>query len=166
MAAKNLHQVKTKMNAYSPECDGTSVITPLQNRAQLPYRILVVDDDLNIRQLCAYTLISFGYQVDTAEDGVTGWQALEDKKDYYNLVITDYRMPRLSGVDLVKKLRAARMDIPVVLASGDIPTEEINGNPSLQLAATLLKPFTIGEFLYTVDKVLRANGRFSNYRHL
>jgi two-component system chemotaxis response regulator CheY len=117
-------------------------------------RILVVDDDTSIREFSAVMLTSSGYQVDTAEDGNVGWEALHARS--YDLLITDNDMPKVSGVELVKKLRFARIALPVVLASGNIPTEALNWNSSLQLAATLAKPFTLGELLGTVKKVLRA----------
>jgi DNA-binding response OmpR family regulator len=118
-----------------------------------PHRILVVDDDSGIRQLSARVLIPCGYEVDTAEDGAVAWEALHANR--YDLLITDYNMPKVSGVELVKKLRSARMALPVILASGAMPAEELNRHPWLQLAATLRKPFTGDELLGTVKKVLR-----------
>jgi DNA-binding response OmpR family regulator len=117
-------------------------------------RILVVDDDSDLRQLYADALARPGYQVDTAEDGAAGWEALQVNN--YNLLITEHSLPRLTGVELVKKLRAARMAMPVVLAAGRLPTEELARNPSLQLAAVLPKPFYISELLETVKAILRA----------
>lgn len=92
--------------------------------------------------------------MDAAEVGAAAWQALNI--DSYDLLITDNKMPKLSGVELVKKVRSARMALPVILASGIMPTEELNRHPWLQLAATLLKPFTGEELLGTVKEVLRA----------
>ena len=137
----------------SPQA-GDPVSAPTQGQGNPSNRILVVDDDISIRAFSAAALTTSGYQVDTAEDGVAGWEALHASR--YDLLITDQNMPKVSGVELVKKLRSARMTLPVVLASGAIPTEELNRNPSLQLAATLLKPFTVDELLGTVKKVLRA----------
>ena len=65
-------------------------------------------------------------------------------------------MPKMSGVELVKKLRSARMTLPVILASGELPTEELDRNPWLQLATTLVKPFSRGQLLKTVREVLFA----------
>jgi DNA-binding response OmpR family regulator len=135
---------------------GESARAPNQSKANLSNRILVVDDDISIRELSTAVLIASGFQVDTAEDGVAGWEALHASS--YDLLITDHNMPKVSGVELVKKLRSARMTLPVVLASGAIPTDELNRNPALRLAATLLKPFTVEELLGTVKKVLRASG--------
>jgi DNA-binding response OmpR family regulator len=64
-------------------------------------------------------------------------------------------MPKVSGVDLLKKLRAARMVLPVIMATGTLPKEELARYPWLQPAATLLKPYTSEDMLRTVKRVLR-----------
>lgn len=125
----------------------------LQCQTDSPHRILVVDDDLFIRQLNADVLIRNGYAVNTAADGAAGWEALN--ADCYDLLITDNNMPKLNGVELLKKLRAARMALPVIMATGTLPIPEFTRNPWLQPAAVLLKPYTIAEFLGTVNGVLR-----------
>ncbi len=123
------------------------------SRQRNPTRILLVDDDTSIRQLGSTVLAQFGYHVDAAQDGAAAWEALQASN--YDLLITDNNMPKMSGIDLVKMLRSARMTLPVVMASGTIPTDALNGDSSLQLAATLLKPFTMQELLRTIEKVLR-----------
>ena len=65
-------------------------------------------------------------------------------------------MPKLSGVGLLKRLHAARMTLPVIMATGTLPKEEFNRYPWLQPAVTLLKPYTMTELLGTVKEVLRA----------
>lgn len=119
-------------------------------------RILVVDDDADIRQVNAEVLSGAGYQTETAEDGAAAWEALQ--VNGYDLLITDHDMPKVSGVELVKKVRSAHMALPVILASGTLPEEELSRHPWLQLAATLLKPFTGDELLEAVKKVLRSAG--------
>ena len=132
----------------------TGESAPAQARCQASpsNRILVVDDDRDLRLLSADVLVGSGYQVDTAADGADGWEALHTKS--YDLLITDNSMPKLSGVELVKKLRSAHMALPVILASGAMPTEELDRHPWLQLAATLVKPFSTGQLLETVNEVL------------
>jgi DNA-binding response OmpR family regulator len=127
---------------------GESACAPLP-----PCRILVVEDELNVLQLNAGVLIRSGYDVDAVEDGAAAWEALNT--DSYDLMITDNKMPKLSGVELLKKLYASRMALPVIMATGELPTEEFTRCPWLQPAATLLKPYTIEELLGTVRKVLR-----------
>jgi DNA-binding response OmpR family regulator len=118
------------------------------------HRILVVDDDASVRQVIAETLIRCGYHVDAAEDGAAAWKTLQLRN--YDLLVTDNNMPRVSGVDLVRKLRSARMALPIILVSGMMPTEELNRYPWLQLAATLAKPFTSDELAVAVGDALRA----------
>jgi DNA-binding response OmpR family regulator len=77
---------------------------PSLAQTYLPQRILVADDDTNIRELIAISLIRAGYQVDAARDGAEAWNAL--KETTYSLLITDHKMPRLTGVELIKKLRS------------------------------------------------------------
>ena len=117
-----------------------------------PQRILVVDDDSGIRNLNAAALSSSGYEVDSAEDGAAAWDALNSRS--YDLIITDNNMPKVTGVDLLKKLRSARMDMPVIMATGTWPAEEFARFPWLQPTAGLLKPYSFRELLRTVKKVL------------
>lgn len=120
-------------------------------------RILLVDDEEAIRQICAETLARYGYQVDTAEDGETGWEMLNAAKfdsDAYDLLITDNNMPRLSGFDLVKRLRSAQIDLPVIMASGMVNVLR-SETESLGLAAILAKPFFPKDLIKAVKSVLR-----------
>jgi DNA-binding response OmpR family regulator len=111
-----------------------------------------VDDDPDIRDICARVLIAYGYQADAVADGRAAWKALRAKN--YDLLITDHNMPKVTGVELVRILRSQLLTLPVVLMSGDLPVEAIIRDSSLQLAATLLKPFTMEELLGIVTKVL------------
>jgi DNA-binding response OmpR family regulator len=129
---------------------GASVQCPAPPR----HRILVVDDDSDIRLLYTNALAHPGCRVDAAEDGAAGWEAVQDNN--YNLLITEYSLPRLTGIELVRKLRAARMAVPVVMTAVRMPVQELARDPSLQLAAVLPKPFYISELLETVKAVLRA----------
>ena len=141
------------MNANSNSAAGALARAPARRQTHPSKRILVVDDDLLTRQLNAEILSTFGYETETAEDGASAWEALQ--KSDYDLLITDNNMPKVSGVELVRKVRSAHMALPVILASGAMPAEELNRHPGLQLAATLLKPFTGFELLGAVKEVLR-----------
>jgi DNA-binding response OmpR family regulator len=132
---------------------GEPTSTPARSGTHPPHRILVVDDDSDLRVLYAYALARPGYAVDVAEDGAAGWEAL--RTNNYNLLITEHDVPIMTGVELVRMLRAARMALPVVMASGRLPTYELARDPSLQLAATLVKPFALEVLLDTVQNVLR-----------
>jgi DNA-binding response OmpR family regulator len=117
-----------------------------------PDRILVVEDDTSIRNLNVAVLTQSGYTVDSAPDGAAAWQALHAED--FDLMITDNNMPKLSGVELLKKMRGARLDLPVIMATGVLPREEFARAPGLQPTATLLKPYTLADLLHLVKKVL------------
>ena len=130
--------------------------SPLRCQTNPPRRILVVDDESCIRRLNAELLVRSGYHVDTAEDGADAWRALGAER--YDLLITDHNMPRVTGVELIKKVRGTRMELPVIMATGTLPEEEFARNPWLRPHATLLKPYTIGEMLRAVKEVLSTTG--------
>lgn len=117
-------------------------------------RILLAEDDGNMRCLNNAVLTSVGYQIDEAADGVAAWNFLQ--LNSYDLLITDNNMPKISGIELIKKLHAANLSLPIIMATGALPQGEFTRSPWLQPSATLLKPFTIDELLETVKKVLCA----------
>jgi DNA-binding response OmpR family regulator len=117
-------------------------------------RILVVEDDISVRQLTTEMLVRCGYEVDIAPDGAVGWEALQSKS--YDLLITDNLMPKLTGIGMLKKLHAARMKLPVVMATALLPESEFVLHPWLQAIPTLIKPFSVAELLTTVEKALSA----------
>jgi DNA-binding response OmpR family regulator len=118
-------------------------------------RILLVDDDISMRELNTEALSRAGYEVDGAADGVEGWAALQARQ--YDLLITDNSMPKVTGVELVRLLRSKNTNLPVIMASGATPTEELKRHPQLAINVILLKPYTTGEFLGTVEQVLRTS---------
>jgi DNA-binding response OmpR family regulator len=139
----------------------------VQRKTNPACRILVVEDDRDIRRASAQALMNSGYHVEAAEDGAAAWEILQTRT--FNLLITDNNMPKLTGVELVRKLRSARMALPVILATGKLPAEALAQNPSFQLAALLPKPFYISELLDTVKNVLseadRATADSQPFRH-
>jgi len=122
-------------------------------RLSLP-RILVVDGDTDLRLLYTEALACPGYHVDAAEDGAAALKAF--RVNHYNLLITEHNLPTLTGVELVRTLRAFRMVLPVIMAAARLPVHELARNPSLQPVTVLPKPFYLSELLDTVRVVLGA----------
>ena len=125
----------------------------LQREPHPSHRILVVEDDVLMRQFITESLHLFGYLVDGAEDGISGWEALNAAN--FDLLITDNNMPRLTGIGLLKKLHAAHMALPVIMVTGAVPQNELAECPWLQPAAILVKPYAITELFGAVHDVLR-----------
>jgi DNA-binding response OmpR family regulator len=118
-------------------------------------RILVVDDDLSVRRLDTAVLVNSGYQVDVAEDGAAAWEALNTNR--YDLLLTDHAMPKVTGVELLKKLHDARIAVPVIMATGSFPHAEFAELPWLKPAATLIKPYSMERLLGAVKEILRGH---------
>jgi len=127
-------------------------MTSIQDQVKSSQRILVADDDSAIRELIAISLSRSGYEVDTARDGAEAWKALNEVS--YYLLITDYQMPKVTGLELIQLLRSKEMALPVILVSGTIPTEELRRQPWLNVDATLPKPFNVEELLDVVKNIL------------
>ena len=144
-----------KDNQFLPAYEPAGTV--LQAQTSPPHHLLVVDDDPSLRELNTLMLARAGYEAEGAEDGAAAWQALNTNN--YDLLITDNNMPNLSGVELLKKLRATHMELPVIMATGRLPEEEFARYPWLKPAAVLLKPYTPDAMLRTVKKVLREADR-------
>jgi DNA-binding response OmpR family regulator len=127
-------------------------IAPAQTRMNSQTRILLVDDDRDFRELQKDLLTSAGYEVESASDGAAGWEAL--RTNDYDLVITDNHMPKMTGLEMIENLHAAHMTVPVIMATGNLPTEEFARRPWLKPEASLQRPYTDGELLDTVRNVL------------
>jgi len=114
--------------------------------------MLVVDDDADILFVYALTLTRAGYTVDTAADGEQGWEAI--RANAYDLLLTDNDMPRLTGVELIARLRRAKMTLPVIIASGSIMLPEGGDGERLGFVDVLHKPFTPDELVDAVQHVV------------
>jgi DNA-binding response OmpR family regulator len=115
-------------------------------------RVLVAEDEPTIRRVAVRLLASSGYEAEGAEDGEAAWTALN--RAPFDLLITDHCMPRLTGVELLKRLRTARMELPVIMVSGCMPTEELGRHPWLRVDDRLLKPYSASELLRRVAAAL------------
>ncbi len=112
--------------------------------------ILVIDDDESIVIMLAMALARFGFNVETAADGIEGIKKFD--KGCFDLIITDIRMPGLNGNSVVEHVRnSAKQFTPVV---------GISGTPWLledsDFDAVLQKPFTIKALVDTVNNLTTA----------
>ena len=120
-------------------------------------RVLVVEDDAKIASFVVRGLKQAGYAVDHAPDGETGL-ALAESTDY-DTAIVDIMLPKLDGISLVKRLRAARRPLPVLFLSAKSSVDDrIHG---LQSGGDdyLTKPFAFSELLARVQALIRRASR-------
>lgn len=108
-------------------------------------RVLIVDDDLEIRTCLSDILQEAGYEVNDAEDGEVALALL--RRGGYDVVLLDLVMPRLSGVEVLRRLPVGAP--PIVVATG------MHQLPDLSRAAAVLrKPYDLDELLTVLRRVL------------
>jgi len=107
-------------------------------------RILIVDDSSTMRRIIGNVVQQLGIakeDFDEAEDGVVAWKLFQDNNNY-DVVLTDWNMPNMNGLDLVKHIRSADKKVPIVM----ITTEGGKGEVITALKAGvnnyIVKPFS------------------------
>ena len=107
-------------------------------------RILIADDDDEIRELLEFDVRASGYFVDTAKDGM---EALNKAlNNTYDLILLDVMMPKMNGFDVCKNIRQAKLAIPILMLTAKGTTDDY-----------LVKPFDIQEVLLRIRVLLRRN---------
>ncbi len=120
-------------------------------------KILFVDDEKSITTLITEFLCYLGYTVISTTDSNEAWEFFQDNPQSYQLVITDMTMPKMSGIELIQKIRIINRDIPIILSTGygDIIdqqiTEQVNNIQFLQ------KPYELYHVSSIISNILQNN---------
>ncbi len=122
-----------------------------------PAKLLVVDDEPNIRELLSASLRFAGFDVTTAEDG---WRALDVADDLRpDLIVLDVMMPGLDGFSVLRQLRERRQHVPVIFLTAKDATEDRVHGLTLGGDDFVVKPFSLDELVARVHAVLRRADR-------
>ena len=120
-------------------------------------RILIVDDDTEIRDLLEFDIASSGYFVDTAADGMEGLnKALNGK---YDLILLDVMMPKMNGFDVCKNIRQAKINVPILMLTAKGTIGDKTSGFDSGADDYLPKPFNPKELLARIKAVLRRHNR-------
>ncbi len=126
--------------------------------------ILIIDDEPHLPHQFARFLKKHGYDVSTVADGEAGWQELQ--KNNIDLVLLDLRLPKMSGLEVLQRIRAHDQELPVVMltAYGDVQTAVT----AMKLGASdyLLKGFDLDELLLVVQRALETSAMYRELRQL
>lgn len=118
-------------------------------------RILIVDDDDEIRELLEFDVAQSGYFVDTACDGMEGLnKALNNS---YDLILLDVMMPKMNGFDVCKNIRQAKLAIPILMLTAKGTIDDKTEGFDCGADDYLVKPFDIQEVLLRIRVLLRRN---------
>jgi CheY-like chemotaxis protein len=153
------------MSPRVPKDRSADAAPPCPGTGRAP-RILIAEDDSQMRDLLAEALRGAGYMVWEAEDGMELFDYYDEQSAPGNpdqfqgvdLIVSDIRMPWITGMQILGELRARRRHIPVVLitAFGD---EKIHADAErLGAVAVFDKPFDVGEFLAFLGKFFSEHG--------
>jgi len=130
------------------------MIEPGNARAEQPEaRLVVVDDEPNIRELLSASLRFAGFHVDTAASGAEAVQVVE--KSQPDLVVLDVMMPGMDGFEVVRRLRSAGRAMPIMFLTARDATEDKVTGLTLGGDDYVTKPFSLEELLARIRAVLR-----------
>jgi len=107
-------------------------------------KLLVVDDSSTMRRIIKNTLARLGYKdVLEGADGLQGWDALDTNPDV-EMLITDWNMPEMNGLELVKKVRADErfVDLPIIMVTTEGGKAEVITALKAGVNNYIVKPFT------------------------
>ncbi|AME22907.1 hybrid sensor histidine kinase/response regulator [Burkholderia sp. PAMC 26561] len=129
-----------------------TVPEPFEERSDRHQRILVIEDDVDVRNFLVDCLKMLGYTVTEAAQGRLGLERLH--KDNPDLLMVDFAMPGMNGLEVISEVKRTHPQLPVILATGyadvDVSKERVDGY------AVLRKPFQIGDLARTVKAALMA----------
>ena len=122
-------------------------------------KVLVVDDSSTMRRIIVNTLARLGYKdVVQGADGVEAWEAMQTNPDI-GVVITDWNMPNMNGLELVKKIRAEDkyVDVPIIMVTTEGGKAEVITALKAGVNNYIVKPFTPQVLKEKLQAVLGVN---------
>lgn len=127
-------------------------------------RFLLVDDEPSLRRLAEIGLTEAGFTVTQAIDGQEGWERLS--LGDFDVLITDLDMPRLNGLELVRRLRDEGYDLPVIVVTGSTALNSPSDVPELRLHAVLHKPYVLSDLVSAAEEAMRTTRASRFFRDL
>lgn len=117
------------------------------------YRVLVVDDDKEVRTILATLFSEQGHQCTPASNGVEALTKIKESK--FDTVITDVVMPNMDGITLTKELSKRYSSLPIMVMTGN--SAEYSAEAAIAAGARefIAKPFSLSEFLIRFQKMMR-----------
>jgi CheY-like chemotaxis protein len=150
----------TTLDIYLPRITGgvtpeKEVLTRFAGGKEL---ILFIDDDQALAHLGKQMLERLGYEVISKTSSIEGLEAFSAKPDKFDLVITDFTMPNMTGLELSKKLLAIRPSIPIILCSGYSERVTKENAVAAGIREFVTKPIVIREIGELIRRVLGKKG--------
>ncbi|MFO7990515.1 MAG: ATP-binding protein, partial [Desulfotignum sp.] len=129
-------------------------IEPMEESFHGTERILFVDDEESITQMAQKALTSFDYRIETQSDPEDALAMFKLNPGYFDVVITDMTMPKMTGAKLAEKLIGIRPDIPIILCTGYSALIDEEKARQLGIAAYMMKPVSMLKIAKTIRKLM------------
>jgi len=117
------------------------------------FTLLLVEDDINMREITKDFLSSFFDHIIVATDGVEGWEKFE--KYDVDFLVTDINMPNMNGLDLISRVREVKEDLPILILSAHTDSKYFIESIRYSVDGYLLKPFDVEHFLHVLSKIVK-----------
>ena len=149
----------TTFHIFLPTADATPE-TAFEKMDQLPIgsaRVLFVDDEESLIDLGRDLLERLGYRVETRASPIDAIEAFLADPKKFDLIISDITMPKMTGDEMARQIKAIRPDIPIILCSGFSERIHPKTTEAIGISAVLMKPVLYTELAHTVHRVLKIN---------
>ena len=123
----------------------------------MPRKILILDDEAEIRAELAEYLVRKGYEVEEAGDGIEGLRKFEAAPA--DLVITDIKMPRLDGYEVIRRVRQIDPDVPIIAITGHFSPGDLSTAKDAGATVTMKKPLGLRELAAELKRLLEPEGK-------
>ena len=127
-------------------------------------RILIADDEQKMRHLLSMILEEAGHEVEKAEDGTQAFSKLEN--DMFDMVITDIKMPHMSGIELLQNIIKADIPCPVVMITAFATIESAVKTMRLGASDYITKPFDREQIILSVERTLNVSKLLGENKYL
>lgn len=117
------------------------------------FHILVVEDNADMRELFCTVLSDSGYQCFPAADGMEALEIID--KEYIDLIVADIMMPNMNGYELTKAIRAAKMELPILMVTAKDQFDDMQKGFRAGTDDYMIKPINVNELVLRVEALLR-----------
>lgn len=139
----------TKFNVYLPSCN--PLVKTVSEKSEKI--IMLADDEIMLRDLLAELLASSGYSIITVSSGVEALKVLTEEIKI-DLLIIDYNMPEMDGIECIKKIKELKLTFPIILSSGSSLESKKGDFENSGVNKLLYKPYEFEEMLSAIQELL------------
>ncbi|MCK5310991.1 MAG: PAS domain S-box protein [Desulfobacteraceae bacterium] len=149
----------TTFKVYLPVTDKEAFKKEIisQNRVQGQGNILLLDDESWITESFGELFSDYGYNVDVFNSSEEALKTIEKKSDHYDVIVTDFQMPQMNGLEFAEKIKNINDHIAIIICSGDLSSIPKEKAEKLKLHAMVQKPFDDDKLAEIIQNAINKN---------